>query len=146
MNALQIAHVAQQAGFSGQGLVNAVAVALAESGGDPDAVGQNPGSVDRGLWQINSYYHAEVSDAQAFDPSQAAIAAYRISNAGSDWSQWSTWQNGAARAQMGAAQTAVAQLAGGTIPTPAAYSPTNTGLPRWVGPLLLLAGLAWALS
>lgn len=38
-----------------------------ESRYNPLAVGYNKGSVDRGLWQINSYWHREVSDECAFD-------------------------------------------------------------------------------
>lgn len=38
-----------------------------ESGFDPAAVG-NVDSRDRGLAQINSYWHPDVSDAEAFDP------------------------------------------------------------------------------
>src|SRR5688500_1335097 len=55
------------AGFDGENLVVAVAVAMAESRCDPSARGVNTnGSIDRGLWQINSI-HTDVSDACAFD-------------------------------------------------------------------------------
>ncbi len=90
----QIAGHAHRAGFRGKGLVNAVAVALAESGGNPQAVNVNTDryrSRDRGLWQINSHWHPEVSDAQAFNPASAAAAAYRISQHGTTWKQWATW-------------------------------------------------------
>ena len=93
---LQIAQVAHDAGFTGSGLVTAVAVALAESGGQSAAtntVGNSHGT-DRGLWQINSYYHPEVSDAQAFAPQQCANAAFRISDGGRNWRPWSTFNNG----------------------------------------------------
>jgi hypothetical protein len=47
----------------------AVLVAKCESGLNPLAKHTNIlGSVDRGLYQINSKYHPEVSDTQAFDP------------------------------------------------------------------------------
>ena len=42
-----------------------------ESGWDPQAVGHNPRSVDRGLVQINSLAHPDVTPGQAFDPSFA---------------------------------------------------------------------------
>lgn len=83
--------------FRGLGLALAVAVALAESGGDSAAVnvtGNHPPSRDRGLWQINSYYHPEVSDDAAFDPASCAQAAYRISRSGTDWTPWSTFTSG----------------------------------------------------
>lgn len=46
----------------------AVRVAKCESGLNPAAIHKNPqGSVDRGLFQINSRWHKEVSDETAFD-------------------------------------------------------------------------------
>jgi len=53
----------------------AVRVALCESGLDPDATRENPdGSVDRGLYQWNSYWHPEISDACAYTPECATRA------------------------------------------------------------------------
>ena len=47
----------------------AVRVALCESNLDPKAWSPVPNrGVDRGLYQINSYWHPEVSDEQALDP------------------------------------------------------------------------------
>lgn len=138
MNPAQIATVAAGAGFSGAGLTRAVAVALAESGGNPNAVHVNADryrSRDRGLWQINNHWHPEVSDAAAFNPTTAAAAAYRISGGGKDWSAWSTWKNGAAQAQMGRAQLAAASVAPGATATPAGL---HIPVP---GPLLGLGGL-----
>jgi peptidoglycan hydrolase-like protein with peptidoglycan-binding domain len=94
----QIAEIALNAGFPyPSGVVTAVAVALAESGGRPDATneaGNHPPSTDRGLWQINSYWHPEVSDGEAFDPIQAAKETLRISNGGKDWHPWATYNSG----------------------------------------------------
>jgi hypothetical protein len=75
----------------------AAAIAMAESSGDPLAVGINrkPRSRDRGLFQINSRWHPEVSDRCAFDVRCNAEEAYRISEGGRDWRPWSTWHNGA---------------------------------------------------
>jgi len=75
----------------------AAAIAMAESSGDPRAVGVNrkPRSRDRGLFQINDRWHPEVSDRCAFDARCNAEAAYEISKGGRDWRQWSTWHNGA---------------------------------------------------
>ena len=58
----------------------AVAVAWAESRGDTKAKGYNSNSVDRGLWQINNYWHRDVSDSCAFDAACNAKAAVRISS------------------------------------------------------------------
>lgn len=89
--------VGRAAGFTGDHLVTAVAVAMAESRCDPAATGHNngpPPSDDRGLWQINDYWHPEVSDACAYDAACNARAAYRISRGGDDWTPWSTYNNG----------------------------------------------------
>jgi hypothetical protein len=70
----------------------AAAIALAESGGDPNATDyDNNGSVDRGLWQINSI-HGSLS---TFNPNGNAKAAISISGNGHDWSPWVTYQTGA---------------------------------------------------
>jgi hypothetical protein len=112
-SAVRIARVAKRAGFRGQGWVISVAVSLAESGGWTRARHINTDcSVDRGLWQINSYWHREVSNGQAFKPRRAARAAYRISAGGSNWRPWTTYNNGAYRAHMAQALAAVRQLGG----------------------------------
>ncbi len=90
-----IGAVAERAGFSGSSLAMAIAVALAESGGDPQATDfDSNGTVDRGLWQINSVhtqYSADCDD----DPPCAASAAFAISAGGTDWDAWVTYQRGA---------------------------------------------------
>lgn len=108
----QVAQIAAGGGFRGKALTRAVAVALAESGGNSQAVNVNSDATrsrDRGLWQINSRWHPEVSDAQAFNPTDAARAAFRISSGGRDWSPWAAWPT-AAGAQLGRARIAVAQV------------------------------------
>ncbi len=112
-----LAVAAAQTGFSGQGLRLAVAVGLAESGGNSLARNPNPptpgcptGSLDRGAWQLNNCYHPEVIDACADDLACAAEATYRISAAGSDWNAWTTYTSGAYRAQLAAADHAIAAL------------------------------------
>jgi Lysozyme like domain len=118
--AVGLAVAAAQAGFTGQGLGLAVAVGLAESGGDPTARGSNPptpgcptGSVDRGAWQLNTCYHPEVSDACADDLACAARETYRISAGGSDWTAWTTYTSGAYQAQLAAADQVLATIAAG---------------------------------
>src|ERR1700754_2697518 len=57
-SAVQVAQLAQQAGFGGNDWVISVAVAEAESAGWTHARLINTDcSVDRGLWQINSFWH-----------------------------------------------------------------------------------------
>ncbi|GAA4110903.1 hypothetical protein GCM10022284_61220 [Streptomyces hundungensis] len=107
------AQVGYTAGFRGDALVTAVAVALAESSCNPSATNvQNntPPSTDRGLWQINSYWHREIDDNCAFDPQCNANAAYAISSGGTDWGAWSTYNQRAHLRHMGEAQDAVDRL------------------------------------
>src|SRR2546430_7007617 len=113
LSTVRVAQLAQQAGFSGNDWVVSVAVAEAESPGwtrarliDTDC------SVDRGLWQINSFWHGEVSDACAFDPTCNAQGAHTIwANGG--WTQWTTFTNGAYQSHLAEAQAAVDQVRGG---------------------------------
>lgn len=112
-----IAHVAYEAGFRNASLIDAVAIALAESGGNPSAVntaGNQPPSRDRGLWQINSFWHPEVTDAQAFNPQECADAAYRISRNGTNFTPWSTFNSGSYRKFLHRATVAASQVG----PTP----------------------------
>ena len=109
LSADQLAKLAKDTGFTGDGLVTAVAVALAESSGWTKAVLVNTNCTkDRGLWQINDYWHPEVSQAQAFDPVSNAKAAFDISDSGSDWSQWSTYLSGDYKNYLDQAKQAVA--------------------------------------
>jgi hypothetical protein len=109
---VQVAQFAQQGGFTGTNWVIAVAVAEAESAGWSHArLIDTDCSVDRGMWQINSYWHSEVSDSCAFAPTCAAQATHTIwANGG--WTQWTTYTNGAYQAHMAEAQAAVNQVGG----------------------------------
>lgn len=72
----------------------AAAIAMAESSGNPQAQnGNRDGSVDRGLFQINSVWGAMSS----FDLASNIRAAISISSNGQNWGPWSTFQNGAYR-------------------------------------------------
>ena len=93
---------------------------MAESSCNPSAVGSNgptsgcpSGSLDRGLWQINSCYHPEVNDSCAYDAQCNANGAYSISSGGANWTPWSTYNNGAYAGWLSAAQAAVNRLGGG---------------------------------
>ncbi|MEV4313489.1 FG-GAP-like repeat-containing protein [Actinocrispum sp. NPDC049592] len=114
--------VGRNAGFTGEDFVTAVAVAMAESRCDPAARGSNPGSVDRGLWQINDKYHPEVSDACAYNAQCNANAAYRISDRGTDWTQWSTYENETYKQFLDEARAAI-----GAPPPPAHASKSING-------------------
>jgi hypothetical protein len=72
----------------------AAAVALAESGGNPNAENHNTdGSTDRGLWQINSVHGSQ----STFDVAANTKAAIVISANGTNWHPWTTYNSGAYR-------------------------------------------------
>lgn len=58
-----------------------------ESGWNTHATHQNKGSVDRGLWQINSVAHPEVSNTCAFNSDCSTIEAIRIIKT-AGWDAW----------------------------------------------------------
>ena len=89
---IQRAQFARAAGFPENQIAMAVAVSIAENGaGDPSAQGHNTnGSVDTGLWQINSIHGIPTS--QLMDPQANANAAFKIwKDAGNSWRPWSTY-------------------------------------------------------
>lgn len=92
-NYAQLEGIWMQAGGAQGAAPIAAAIAMAESGGNSTATGQNPGSVDRGLWQINSVHGAQ----STYDVMGNARAAVAISNNGTNWSPWTTYTSGAYR-------------------------------------------------
>jgi hypothetical protein len=104
----QIAVYAANAGFEGNDLLTAIAIALAESGGDPGAVGDlnitRGGSV--GLWQINLRWHPQYTAQALMDPQTNADAAFQIFQAAGDsFSPWSTFKSGAYRSHLDVASS-----------------------------------------
>jgi rubrerythrin len=92
---------ASAAGFRGQALEEAVAVARAESTFNPAAA--NPTSSARGMWQIMLTAHPGDPDISRWaDPYASARMAWRISKGGTDWSPWSVWPS--VRGTVGAVQ------------------------------------------
>jgi hypothetical protein len=87
----QLQALAGQAGFPDANL--AAAVAMAESGGNPGAIGDNGNSI--GLWQINLPSHPQYAQANLLDPNYNAAAAFTISSGGSNWKPWTTYNTGA---------------------------------------------------
>lgn len=94
MDAQTIQGYASNAGFNGEDLNIAVAIALAESSGNPSAVGDNGDSI--GLWQIDTKYHPEYDKVNLTDPQYNANAAFGIySEAGNTFYDWSTYDSDA---------------------------------------------------
>jgi len=103
--------------------VTAVAVCMAESSGSCSAKYVNSGgSIDRGLWQINDYWHPEVSDSCAYDCSCNGKGALSISSSGNNWSPWATYNSGAYRSHLSEAEAACGAKAKMTAPTPRSAS------------------------
>jgi Trp operon repressor len=115
LRAEQIALVAQKAGFTGDNLVIAVAVALAESSGNANARGDVTIGGSFGLWQIFCKAHPNLippddpNSVAWYDPYQNARWAYKISG-GSNWLPWSTYIHGTYRFHMAAAEAGVSIL------------------------------------
>jgi len=91
--------LAFDAGFDSENAVTIVCIALAESGGHDDSMGYNGptpgcplGSIDRGILQINSCYHYEVSDACALNAACSFREAFRISYGGLEYGEWTTYR------------------------------------------------------
>lgn len=103
LSASDIRSFAANAGFEGDDLNTAVAVALAESSGNPNAVGDlsiTPGG-SVGLWQINLRWHPEYTKEQLQDPQTNANAAHAVfQDAGNSFTPWSTFKSGAYLAYM----------------------------------------------
>lgn len=95
-----IANVARNAGFAGQDLITAVAIAMAESGGNPNAHGDTSlgsGTGSFGLWQIYADAHPEYGPdfTVLFDPQTNANAAFAIYQAaGNTFRPWTTYNTG----------------------------------------------------
>lgn len=101
-----IAGFAKTAGLSGQAVAVAVAVALAESGGNTQDHNVIPPDNSYGLWQINMLgdmgperraRYGLRSNEDLYDPAINARVMAGISNVGRDWSAWTTYTRGTYR-------------------------------------------------
>lgn len=113
VNPVDVARYARAAGFRGDDLVVAVAVAWGESGLKANAVNDanTNGTWDAGLWQINEIHG--YTQNQLFDPAFSARAAYRIYQGRSNtFNAWVAYTNGRYRQFLDDAQRAVNKLAG----------------------------------
>lgn len=112
-----IANVWRNAGGDPAAAAIAAAVAMAESGGDTNAVSP---TTDFGLWQINAVHFGGAGGINATDwwtPTINARAAIAISANGSNWAAWCT-----------AWVTPQANCGHGFLPIPQAGSPAGNQL------------------
>jgi LysM repeat protein len=78
----------EQEGGSPAAAFMAAEIAMAESGGDPNAISPTD---DFGLWQINASNGALAT----LNPFQNAKSAITLSDNGTDWNPWTTYHSGA---------------------------------------------------
>lgn len=150
----QIAYYAQTAGFDGDDLSIAVAIALAESSGNPNvynpettASGGTPaGQGSYGLWQIYLKEHPEFAADNLYDPQTNANDAYETYTKAGGFSPWASYNSGAYQAYMGVAAPATPGAVPGLTDATATPGSTSGGFSMnefwWIG-AALLAG--WAL-
>lgn len=146
----QLAGYARTAGFTGNDVVTAVAVALAESGGHTDSHNTNAGTGDNsyGLWQINMLgalgparrkEFGIASNDELFDPTTNARCAHVIWK-GSGWNAWSTFKRGTYKQFV--AQASVAAGSPDTVQTVASVKTVGVDL----NPFDVLANVVKAFS
>lgn len=106
LTAQQVAAYAANAGFTGDDLIIATAIAGSESGYRPDVTGDDGQSI--GLWQIDRKYHPEFASWDLTDPQQNANAAFSVYQAaGNSFSPWSSYNSGKYSSFMAIASQAV---------------------------------------
>jgi len=141
----QISYYAQRAGFTGQDLVTAVAIALAESSGNPNtynpetAAGTPQGQGSYGLWQIYLTAHPEYAGVNLYDPQTNANAAFAIYSAAGGFSPWSTYNSGEYQAYLIPSASVAPPVPGLTAPS--AASPGGGTSILTIPSALLPAGL-----
>lgn len=119
LSTTEVARAYAEAGFTGEQLVTMVAIALGESGGNPQARNLNASEDSRGLSQINTYAHPQYDPNQLYDPVYNARAAFEVSGGGQNFGPWTVFSRGLYQDHMAEARAAVAAL-GGTVSSPAA--------------------------
>lgn len=125
----RVGQAARAAGVPcGDRLVLAVAVAFGESEGYVRASHYNDfdGSVDRGLWQINSKYWPMYGESCVYDAACNAKAMAAISNNGASWTPWLAYTNGRYQQFMSQGREGAAAACNGTTGTGA---PTSGAAP-----------------
>ncbi len=124
------ARAAYNAGFRGDALVMAVAIAKGESSYNPNALGDVGIQTDKwgpshGLWQIRTLKNPQnygfpdtlrVADGRLYDPQTNAEAAFAISKGGTDFTPWSVYTAGIYRNFLDEARAAVAALCNSESP------------------------------
>lgn len=104
LSASEIKGYAYNAGFRGNDLNIAVAIAFAESEGKTDAVNHNKnGSTDFGVWQINTVHPELLQSGSWSDPAANARMAYTLYKARRGFKDWASYNSGSYLAYLGKA-------------------------------------------
>ena len=108
----EVASLWKSNGGSSSTCAMAVAVAWAESRGCKSHRENNDKhrSCDRGLWQINSYWHRDLYRTRARMIKFAMRNMLYISNGGKDWTPWATYNDGLHTTWMNDARERVVEL------------------------------------
>lgn len=113
LSASEIRRYAAGAGFAGDDLNKAVAIALAESGGNPNAHNDKGKDDSYGLWQINMLgslgpdrrkRYKIAANTDLFKPEENARVAYAIYKDNGGFKPWTTFTSGRFQAFMNAVQ------------------------------------------
>jgi hypothetical protein len=154
------AAAAHNAGFRGNDLLTAVAIAGGESSYNPNAVNGQDASSDgvwgssQGFWQVrtllqnpnDSTYrgdHLRVNDGSLYNPQQNANVAALISNVaannaqgqGADFGAWTVYTKGIYKRFEDQARQAISNVCGGGGPGPMSYSPSSRFTSAFNSPL-----------
>ncbi|MFJ5986278.1 hypothetical protein [Lentzea sp. NPDC092896] len=98
---------AQKAGFRGEDLVEAVAIGMAES--RCRTYFDDPVPADQGMWQIKVDRNdpwRNGTNGNLLDPAYNAVVTNRMSSGGTNWTAWTTYNNGTYRRYLDVARDA----------------------------------------
>src|SRR5437867_7698434 len=117
--------ILKKAGFRGNALKTAYAIAMAESGGNARAHNGRSPDNSYGLFQINMLggmgperrrQYGLSSNSALFDPLTNAKVAFKMSHGGTSWGPWSTYTSGAYERYYGSSGASVSS-GGGAVTT-----------------------------
>lgn len=125
MTLADVVKLAVNAGLSADAAAYAAAIAMAESGLNPNAYNGAGNDNSYGLWQINMKgglgaprrkQFGITTDSQLFDPNVNARAMAIISGRGTNWTPWTTFTRGTYLAHLSAARDAAGSVDAGSVP------------------------------
>jgi hypothetical protein len=105
----QAYQLATKHGFTGQAADIMAAISMAESSGNPNAVGDRDIGGSFGLTQINLRAHGEKAKEALGNPDRAFELAFEVSKGGTDFSPWTMFKNGEYKKYLGGTSPAVSQ-------------------------------------